>query len=46
MWFIPLSVTLKRVASDVIQDSPLAFAVIHYRLKENSDGQAASDGVA
>jgi len=38
--------TLKRVAFDVIQDSSFGLGVIHCGLKENRDGQGASDGVA
>jgi hypothetical protein len=40
------TVVLKRVAFDVIQDSSFGLGVIHCGLKENRDGQGASDGVA
>jgi hypothetical protein len=43
---ISWSTRLKHVASDVIQDSHLVAGVIHCGLKENRDGQAATDGVA
>ena len=37
---------LKHVTFDVIQDSHRGWEVIHCGLKENRDGQAATDGVA
>ena len=37
---------LKRVASDLIQDSHFKFVMIHCGSTENGDGQAATDGVA